>query len=240
MYDEEAGAARCVVEVCRELACVPQRSCLIVVEDGSRDRTREILERLAQVQSLLRLVKHPSNLGYGAALRSGLEAAGQEGFDYVLFMDSDLTNSVSDIPRFVRKMVEGADVIKATRYSDGGGVEGVPFRRWIISAIGNRVARLLFRLPIHDCTNGFRAVRVPLLLRMRLTEARFPVIMEELYWCRFLARTYAEVPVILTSRRAHQRKTSFRYSLGELASYLKYPVRAFLGRAPATEPCVAP
>jgi dolichol-phosphate mannosyltransferase len=235
MYDEETGAERCVAEVCRELAGLSAHSRLIVVDDGSRDRTGEILERLEPGQPLLRVVKHPTNRGYGAALRSGLEAAHAEGFDYALFMDSDLTNSPSDIPRFVEKMAEGADVIKATRYSLGGGVRGVPFRRWVVSAFGNQIARLLYGLPIHDPTNGFRAVKVPLLLRMRLTELRFPVIMEELYWCRFLARTYAEVPVVLTNREAHQRTTAFTYSPSIVARYLKYPVRAFLRRGPAVQ-----
>ena len=58
-------------------------------------------------------------------------------------------------------------------------MSGVPFSRWVISAVGNRIARVLFGLPIHDCTNGFRAVKVSLLKQMELRERRFPVIMEE-------------------------------------------------------------
>src|SRR5207237_10139481 len=107
--------------------------------------------------------RHPGTRGTGAALRTGAEAAHDGRFEYVLFMDSDLTNSPADVPRFVAEMERGADVVKATRYSGGGGVRGVPFSRWIVSAVGNRVARVLFRVPIHDCTNGFRAVKVQLL-----------------------------------------------------------------------------
>ena len=88
-------------------------------------------------------------------------------------------------------------------------------------------------MPIHDCTNGFRAVKVSLLRRMALRERRFPIIMEELYWCRFLARSYAEVPVVLTSRRADQRPTAFVYRPSVFWSYLKYPLFAFLRRRPA-------
>ena len=233
MFNEEAGAERCVVEVCRELARLPHRSRLIVVDDGSSDGTPAILHRLAPAQPLLQVVTHPVNRGYGAALRTGVEVAHEGGFDYVLFMDSDLTNSPADVPRFVAAMERGADVVKATRYSGGGGVRGVPFARWIVSAVGNRVARVLFGVPIHDCTNGFRAVKVSLLRRMALRERRFPIIMEELYWCRFLARSYAEVPVVLTSRRADQRPTAFVYRPSVFWSYLKYPLFAFLRRRPA-------
>ena len=233
MFNEEAGAERCVVEVCRELERVPHRSRLIVVDDGSSDGTAAILHRIGLAQPLLQVVTHPVNRGYGAALRTGVEVAHEGRFDYVLFMDTDLTNSPADVPRFVAAMERGADVVKATRYSGGGGVRGVPFSRWIISAVGNRVARTLFGIPIHDCTNGFRAVKVSLLKRMELRERRFPVIMEELHWCRFLARTYAEVPVVLTARQADQRPTAFVYRPSVFWSYLRYPVLAFLRRPPA-------
>ena len=87
----------------------------------------------------------------------------------------------------------------------------------------------MFRLPLRDCTNGFRAVRTALLVKMRLEERGFPVIVEELYWCRFLATRFAEVPVTLTNA---DRATSFRYRPSVFASYLRYPVRAFFGIAP--------
>jgi len=232
MFNEEAGAERCVVEVCRELGRLPHRSRLIVVDDGSADATVAALDRAGAAEPRLQIVRHPVNRGYGAALRTGVEVAREARFDYVLFMDSDLTNSPADVPRFVAAMEGGTDVVKATRYSGGGGVSGVPFSRWIVSAVGNRIARVLFGVPIHDCTNGFRAVKVSLLQRMALRERRFPIIMEELYWCRYLARTYAEVPVVLTNRRAGQRPTAFVYRPSVFWSYLKYPLFAFLGRRP--------
>ena len=206
---------------------------LFVVVHCPQDGTGEILRRAAHTVPSLDVVTHSRNQGYGAALRSGVDLAVREGFDYVLFMDSDLTNSPADIPRFVAAMERGTDVVKATRYSGGGGVSGVPFSRWIVSAVGNRIARALFGVPIHDCTNGFRAVKVSLLEQMALRERRFPVIMEELHWCRFLARTYAEVPVVLTARRADQRPTAFVYRPSVFWSYLKYPLLAFLRRRPA-------
>ena len=211
MYEEEGAAEACVKAVCNELRNLTNRSVLIVVNDGSKDGTQEILQRLTLSEKPLIVVNHLSNRGYGAALRTGLEEAAKNGYDYALFMDSDLTNDPHDIPRFITQMEQGVDVIKATRYSKGGKVSGVPFYRVAISVCGNLLARLLFGLPIHDCTNGFRAGKVGLMMQMNLTENRFPIIMEELYWCRFLAQTYAEVPVTLTNRKPGQRATSFVY-----------------------------
>jgi hypothetical protein len=130
-------------------------------------------------------------------------------------------------------MVEGIDVIKATRYSRGGQVRGVPAGRVWISRLGNGVARMLFRVGISDCTNGFRAVRTELLRRMHLRERRFPVIMEELYCCTFLAATFAEVPVVLTNRDPELRRTSFSYRPSVFFHYLKYAVLAGLRVPPA-------
>lgn len=226
MYNEEAGAERCVRAVCGIVEGLPVRACLIAVNDGSRDGTRMVLDRLALTQAQLEVVHHEMNRGYGVALRSGVEQAARAGFDFVLFMDSDLTNSPADIPKFVEAIAGGAEVVKATRYRDGGAMRGVPLRRQLISRTGALVARVLFHAGLSDCTNGFRAVRTSLLMRLRLRETRFPVIVEELYCCIFIARRFAEVPVRLTNREASLRPTSFGYQPDVFWRYLKYALLA--------------
>src|SRR5262249_52872614 len=124
-YNEERGIEECVVEIERALAALPNRTALIVVDDGSADSTGAILEGLDGPS----VVRHEVNLGYGAALRTGTARAAEEGFDYVLFMDSDLTNDPRYLRHFAARMGEGVDVIKATRYSGGGGTSGVPMWR---------------------------------------------------------------------------------------------------------------
>lgn len=232
MFNEEAGASRCVRSVCAVLDTMPHRCTLVVVDDGSRDGTRAILRALESEHAQLSVVWNEHNRGYGAALQSGVCAAAKLDVEYALFMDSDLTNAPADIPRFAALMETGVDVIKATRYSRGGRVDGVPTHRIFISAVGNRLAKMLMRMPLHDCTNGFRAVRLALLTRMTLREPRFPIIMEELYWCRALGATFAEIPVTLVNRSPDQRPTMFAYKPQMFWRYLKYPLRAFFGQVP--------
>lgn len=232
MYNEEAGASECVRRVTETLLRLDRRTVLIVVDDGSRDRTGAILQELAQTRPELVVVRHESNMGYGAALQTGAREASARRFTHVLYMDSDLTNDPVDIPRFLDHVDRGVDVIKATRYSGGGRPVGVPMYRVAISAAGNQIARRLFRLPLHDCTNGFRAVRSELLVQMRLRERGFAVIVEELWWCRFLARTFAEVPVALTNRSPQHRRSSFTYTPRTFWRYFRYPLLSFLGIAP--------
>jgi dolichol-phosphate mannosyltransferase len=232
MYNEEVGAELCVRAVAHVLEAMGNRSALIAINDGSRDGTLDILRALAHGVPKLSIVDHGRNQGYGAALKTGAREAARLGYDYVLFMDSDLTNDPAYLPAFVALMQQGFDVIKASRYIPGGGADGIPAWRVAFSVLGNRVARLLFRLPLRDCTNGYRALRTAILTRMELQERGFPIIMEELYHARWLAKRFAEVPIRLTSRKAGQRVSSFSYNYRTLYSYLKYPVLSFLNIRP--------
>jgi dolichol-phosphate mannosyltransferase len=228
MYNEEAGAKRCVTEVGKVLSSIPQQGRLIVVDDGSKDATPGILSSLASEFPFLEILTHNPNQGYGAALRTGIRHAINKGYDYALIMDSDLTNDPKDIPRFVEKMLQGYDVIKATRYSRGGGTRDIPFERYIISRVGNIIAKKLFRLPISDITNGFRAAKTSILKQFELSERNFSIIVEELYFEKALGCTMTEVPVVLTTRE-DERGTSFSYRPRIFYDYLKYPLRSFLG-----------
>ena len=233
VYNEEQGAEKCVRTVCAALDSFVNRTALIVVNDGSSDGTGDILTRLKPEYSRLTVVTHEQNSGYGSALKTGARQAAEMGFDYVLFMDSDLTNDPKYLPLFVAKMQEGYDVIKASRYVRGGAVTGVPAWRVLISVVGNRVASALYGLPISDCTNGFRAVKTKILQQMQLHENGFAIIMEELYQAKFLAKTFCEVPYTLMTRTAESvRPSSFLYRPRVFFDYLKYAVKSFLNQAP--------
>lgn len=229
MYNEETNVERCVRAVSQELASLPQHGVLLVVNDGSKDRTGAILERLESEITELAVLTHATNGGYGEAMRTGFAWAAEQGLDYVLVMDSDLTNHPKYIPLFVERMLEGVDVIKASRYVPGGRMVGVPAHRVLVSVVGNRLVRWLMRLSVTDCTNGFRAVKTGLVAGMPLTERGFPVIMEELYFAKYLACSFCEIPYTLTSRLGGEGRSRFQYRPAVFWQYLKYPLKAFLG-----------
>lgn len=221
MYNEEKGAQRCVDTVIKEIRKFAS-AVLIVVNDGSRDATGSILTDVQLRYPDMVFVSRRENDGYGSALRAGVEEAARRGLDYAIFMDSDLTNDPRDIPKFAAKMCEGYDVIKASRFISGGGMNGIGRKRSMFSRWANIIARVLTRTGLHDCTNGFRAVRVPLLMQMTLRERGFPIIMEELYHCKRMKATFAEVPTLLSTRSGDQRPTSFVYNWKTFHRYLKY------------------
>lgn len=227
MYNEEQNAERCITALSQVLKTFPHRSAIIAVDDGSSDSTASILERLRGQFDKLIVSSHAANGGYGEAIRTGISKAREEGFEYALFMDSDLTNDPKYISDFVKKMEEGFDLIKASRYMSGGGMSGVPLHRMVISVLGNKVAGLLMGLPLTDFTNGFQAVKMDILSQMPLSEGGFAIIMEELYYMRRLARTFVEIPNVLVSRDKGKGTSKFSYKPSTIWSYFKYVLKAF-------------
>jgi dolichol-phosphate mannosyltransferase len=230
MLNEVDGAERCVGSVMEELKRLGPNWSLTIVDDGSRDGTSDVLDRLAAEVVGLNVLHHVHNRGYGAALRTGAQDASRRGAEWVLFMDSDLTNPPGDIPRFAGLMNGSVDYIKASRYASGGAVEGVPFRRRAISRAGNLVSGHMLGLPLSDITNGFRAIRTSPFLTMPLQERGFPLIAEEAYWVARMELRCAEIPTVLTNRDPSLGNSSFRYRPDVVYSYARYPVKALQAR----------
>ena len=106
-HNEEANLAGLVEEALATLPDLAETFEIIAVDDGSRDRTASIAEALAaQHPDVVRLVRHPVNLGYGAALRSGFGAAR---YDLVAFTDGDRQFRIADIGRLTERL-RGPDV----------------------------------------------------------------------------------------------------------------------------------
>jgi dolichol-phosphate mannosyltransferase len=229
MYNEEQNAERCVRTVCAVLSERVSGAKLYAVNDGSGDATAQILSRLAQEELPFVFVDQPKNGGYGAALLAGARRAHADGFEFGLFMDSDLTNDPALIPQFADKLAEGKyDLIKASRYIPGGGMRGVPYWRQAYTIVGNRVASVLFGLGIRDCTNGFRAVRLRMIADAHFEQNGFPMILEELFLLKQQHARVTEIPYVLTSRADDEGVSKFSYSGRVLTAYLKYAVKAAL------------
>ena len=226
VYNEEAGIRRSVEAITGVAGQYPGRAVVIAVDDGSSDRSGEILAELEGELELLEVCSHGANAGYGAALRTGAERASALGFDYVAFIDSDLTNPPEDLLKIGELANEGHTYIKGSRFVTGGGMGAVPFRRQVFSEAGNAIGRSLFGTKLRDVTNGFRAVRTDLYLSWPLRERGFSVIVEELDWALRDHVVPVEFATILTAREGELRASAFQYRPRVILSYLRYPLRA--------------
>lgn len=225
MYNEEKVASQCVDKVIKELKKIQNKTILIVVNDGSKDKTELILSKKSQkYKNLLIVLKNKKNLGYGGALQTGIKYAIKLKYEYYLTMDSDLTNPPKYIHDFVKTMSKNADCVKASRYIKGGKVVNAPYFRRIISIIGNYMASLFFNVGIKDCTNGFKMVRLELLKDVRFRERNFSIILEEMYYLKQKKAKFYEIPNILYARK--NSKSHFKYTPKIFYDYFKYLVKA--------------
>jgi dolichol-phosphate mannosyltransferase len=227
MYNEEAYAERCLRSIFPVLDGMRIQNAVVAVNDGSRDHTLSILEKMKLQFERLHVVNHPVNRGYGASIRTAYQFAMDQKYQYVLFMDADLTQDPHCILNFLPHMVNGVDMIKASRYIKGSQVIGVPRFRVVISSLGNALARLAFHLPITDYTNGFRAVKVSLAKQFDLKENHFPILVEEMWQAKQFAKSYAEVNYALTARQ-NAADSKFKYDYKVYARYLKFCSLALL------------
>src|SRR5438105_3966410 len=138
MYNERSGAEACIRQILDVIPTLGMPADLIVADDGSNDGTGELLDDL-RLKGLDFIVVHKPNGGYGSAISCGARTAQEHGFDYVLFMDSDLTNPPAHIARFVPPILQGVDLVKGSRFSDGGDMDSVPWSRRVFSVAGNLV-----------------------------------------------------------------------------------------------------
>jgi dolichol-phosphate mannosyltransferase len=132
---------------------------VIAVNDGSKDRTGEILARCGS-QVPLTVFDHPVNQGLGPTIRDGLRLATESMHDgdIVITMDSDGTHDPGLVPRMVSLIRDGHDVVIASRYRPGAKVFGLNGFRTLMSNAASWIFRLALPIPgVRDYTCGFRA-----------------------------------------------------------------------------------
>jgi len=147
---------------------------ILVVNDGSSDGTREILE----ARSDITVVHHEQNQGYGAALLTAFKYAQENGFEVIVTLDCDGQHEPQRIPRFI-KACEGVDIVSGSRYLKQyeGDSEPPAQRRWINKRVTAEINRLLgFQLTDAFC--GFKAYRVAALEKLNVTEVGYAMPLE--------------------------------------------------------------
>lgn len=188
MYNEEGNIEQVVTSALAVLSEIADEYEVIVVDDGGRDRTGEIADRLAAANPRVRVVHHASNRGYGAALRSGFEAATQP---LVAFVDGDNQFDLGELPLLIRA-IDGADIVSGYRITRRD-----PAVRRLNAFLYNQASRLLFRIPIRDLNCAFKMYRRDLLDRLlpQLRSTGALINVEMLTRARKLGAKVAEVGV---------------------------------------------
>ncbi len=173
---------------------------LVLVDDGSTDRTYKLLEEIAAVDSRVLLIKLRRNFGQTSALAAGFDHATGE---YVLAMDGDLQHDPNDIPAFLEKLDEGYDVVSGWRKNR---TDNVVMRR-IPSACANWIMARLSGVPIHDFGTTFKAYRREVIQNIPLYGEMHRFIPALASW---YGATICEIPI----RSVNRERGKSHYGLG--------------------------
>ena len=195
-YNEGARLAPTLEKVLGYMARHECDAEVIVVNDGSRDNTADIVRSFAQDHPSLRLVENPGNRGKGYSVRNGvLHARGR----IVLFTDADLSSPIEEVPKLLQALAAGADIAIGSRWLQAElQTKRQSLHRQLFGRIFNLLLRLTLGLQFKDTQCGFKA------FRQRAALAVFPLQKIEGWGfdpeILFLARKFGlkvqEVPVV--------------------------------------------
>jgi dolichol-phosphate mannosyltransferase len=173
---------------------------VVVVDDSSPDGTGELVNELALSYGNILLISRPRKLGPGSAFADGYRAASGE---IIIGMDTDFSHDPHDIPRFIRQIDEGFDIVLASRYIHNGHYQVTSvqtLKKSIISRAGNILIRVISRVPLHDFTTSFRAIRREVVSNVKVDSTGNSFFME------FVVRAYrkgyrmTELPITFRDR----------------------------------------
>jgi dolichol-phosphate mannosyltransferase len=154
---DEAGCVRSTVEHLHlelRLHGIPHE--IVVVDDGSTDKTCELVTSLLPRIPELRLVQNIGDHGFGRAVICGLDHFSG---DAVVVMMADESDDCRDVVRYWRQLNKGYDCVFGSRFIKGGGTIDYPFPKLVINRLANFFLRLIFRIKLNDTTNAFKAYR---------------------------------------------------------------------------------
>lgn len=188
--------AKSIQEILRRVQATELPWEIIVVDDGSQDGTRDILQQM-DGQNGIRVILHEQNQGKGAAVRTGLSAARG---DVILIQDADLEYDPRDYPILLRPIEEGiADVVYGSRFL-GGPRRVVMFWHMVANFLLTLMTNILYNTILSDMETGYKVFRRQVIEGMPLHAKRFDF--EPEFTAKVLKRHYRifEVPISFNPR----------------------------------------
>jgi glycosyltransferase involved in cell wall biosynthesis len=207
-----------IEEIVKRVLAVPLRTELVIVDDGSRDGTRDVLQAMAQALPI-KLVLQPANAGKGAALRRGFqEVTG----DLVVIQDADLEYSPEEFPQLIELICQGrADVVYGSRFL--GRHRVFMFTHYAGNRFLTLVTNVLYNTMLTDMETCYKVMRTEVLRSMTLNSNGFgiePELTAKIFKRRY--RVY-EVPITYDGRGYEEgKKITWRDGFVALWVLLKY------------------
>ena len=156
-FNEETRIGISLDRILSFLRSQPYSSEVIIVDDGSKDRTRDLIRERYGNQDGVRIYHQPRNLGKGEAVKKGMLLGNGE---YLFFSDADLSVPIETLPTFLNYLEKHCDVTIGTRQKSGATIEvHQPFYREFMGKIYTRLSNWILGLSTSDFTCGFKGFR---------------------------------------------------------------------------------
>jgi len=211
-YNERENIVELIERV--EAALNGSRFEVIVVDDGSPDGTADAAEELNKIYGNVRVHRRPGKMGLASAIMDGINLARS---DVVAAIDADLQHPPEFLPEMFSKIMEGYDLVIASRYVEGGGIEGWGLWRRLVSKGATWLAHLL--LPetrrVKDVMSGYFMLRKSVVKDVKLNSKGYKILLEILVKGKYSSVT--EVPYIFKPRVRGESKLKFN----EMLNYLR-------------------
>ncbi len=184
---------------------------VLFVDDGSPDDTGARIHELRATRPWINILEREGRQGLGSAYRAGFHWALAHGYERIGEMDADLSHDPSYLPALDGAARDGADLALGSRYTYGGGSEGWPLQRRMLSRGANMFARTLLRLSTKDVTGGFRVYdrrAIELLLEQGTECDGYGFQVEGVYAVSRAGMRVVEVPITFRDRAYGRSKMS--------------------------------
>jgi dolichol-phosphate mannosyltransferase len=184
---------------------------VLFVDDGSPDGTGARIHELRATRPWMHILEREGRQGLGSAYRAGFRWALANGYRRIGEMDADLSHDPAYVPALDAAVRDGAQLALGSRYTRGGGSEGWPLHRRILSRTANLFARTLLRLPTKDVTGGFRVydgAAIDLLLEQGTECDGYGFQVEGVYAVSQARMRIVEVPITFRDRAYGRSKMS--------------------------------
>ena len=186
-FNDEMTIGTLVIEADRVLRELSHDYEIIVVNDGSADGTQDVLDEISKHYPRLRIIKHESNMGYGAALISGFTNATK---DMVFYTDGDGQYDVKELTSLIEVLSDDIDVVNGYKISRSD-----PIHRIVIGKIYNFIVKFMFNLKLKDVDCDYRVIRKNALEKLDLKSTSGVICVELVRKLESMGCKFREVPV---------------------------------------------